>query len=433
MSKGLPYQKFCLTNGLTVILYPMSSVRSVYAVLYVRAGAVYEKENERGISHFAEHAAFLGTKKYPSPLAISLGTENLGASLNGETNKFYTQYWIRLPGVNVAEGIELLRQIVFEPILSEKAILGERGVVLSEFNDFWHNPERRFGYEFWRRRFKREDHPYGWRALGVPETIETFNKEQVVGWRGRYYCPANMILAVAGNLGGKQFRKLVENNFTKREKGIKANEPKFDPNDYSDFTLYYQEENRPQIKFEISFPAFGWRQASRRKRATLGLLNRVFGGGTASRLFQRLREKERFVYGVGSDINLHYSWLGNLGIFGSVPIDKLIPSMRAMKEEINLLIKNGVNEREIEIAKNFATASSLMSFDSPENIAYYLGSQEFDGEEIWLPERYVEEGTKVTKKEIDDLAREIFNYQKMNIGLLGKIPPETLKEIKSAF
>jgi len=433
MRTKLPYHKFRLSNGLTVLLHPMNSVRSVFAVLYVKVGAIYEKENERGISHFVEHAAFLGTKKYPSPLAISLSKENLGARLDGETNRFSTQYWTRLPWVNVAKSIELLRQIIFEPILDEKAILEEKNIVLSEFNDFWHNPDRRFSYEFWRRRFKQKDHPYGWRAIGVPETIETFNKKQVVKWRERYYCPANMILSVAGDLEKEKIRKLVESNFATEKGGVKASEPMFDPDGYSDFTLYHQEEDRPQIKFEISFPAFGWRQASRRKRAALGLLNHVFGGGAASRLFQRLREKEKFVYSVGSDVNLHHSWLGNLGILGSVPIEKIVLSMRAMKEEIDLLVKNGVSEKELGVAKNFAAASSLMSFDSPENIAYYLGSQEFDGEEIWLPDKYNEEGMKITKNEIDDLTREIFNYQKMNIGLLGKIPPETLEGIKSTF
>jgi len=72
-------------------------------------------------------------------------------------------------------------------------------------------------------------------------------------------------------------------------------------------------------------------------------------------------------------------------------------------------------------------------FDNPEGIAYFLASQEFDEEEIWLPERYLNEAQKIAREEINGLVKEIFNYSKVNICLLGKIPPEILKEVEKIY
>lgn len=428
-----PYQRFILPNGLTVLLYPIEKVYSIFAVLDVRVGAVYEKQEERGISHFAEHVVFLGTKKYPSSLKISQREENIGAKLDGLTDKLVTQYWMKLPSLNMEKGLNLLHQIVFEPLLNEKDIFKEREVVLSEFNDFWHDPNRKFGHETWRKRFKQEEHPYSYRSLGIPSTIQQLDKELVVSWRNKYYHPKNMILSIAGNLESNDaIRKIIAKTFGKEPAGTKAEELKFDSHDYSNFSLYYQEEPRPQIKFILTFPAFGWRQVPRRSRLAMRLLHHVFGGGPASRLFQRLREKERFVYRVGSDFGF-YPWMGDFEIWGSVPIEKLVLAMKAIREEIDRLVKEGVDEKEVKQTKSFLSASTLMGFDNPESIAYYFASQEFNQEGIWLPERYIEEVEKITKDEVNDLAKKIFDYSRINISLLGKVAPETIKQVEKVF
>lgn len=78
-------------------------------------------------------------------------------------------------------------------------------------------------------------------------------------------------------------------------------------------------------------------------------------------------------------------------------------------------------------------AQAMMRFDNPGSVAEYFGEQLFYNEEIWLPEKRVEEIGKITKLEIDTLAKKIFNFSKLNIGLLGDVSSEILKEIKDTF
>ena len=74
-----------------------------------------------------------------------------------------------------------------------------------------------------------------------------------------------------------------------------------------------------------------------------------------------------------------------------------------------------------------------MHFDNPVSIAYYLGSQVINEEELWFPEDYIRERNKVTKKDLDQLAKEMFDYSKVNISLLGNIPQKTIKEVEEIF
>ena len=351
MKKKHPYKEIVLPNKLKVLHYQMKSVMSMFALLYVKVGSVYESKNKSGISHFTEHLSFLGTNKYPSPLAISQATENMGARNNGHTRSFSTRYWINLPYTNTEKGIDLLHQHVFEPLLKNDDIQKEKNVIISEFNDFWHNPDRRFEYENWKRRFKQKEHPYSQIILGVPETIKSLEKTDFLSWRKKHYSPANMLLVVAGNIDEKNLRNTIEKNFGKNKPGSKVEKPKPPNKAYSGFSIYHQKEPRPQIRFLVSFPLFGWKEVQRQKRVQMNMLNHIFGRGSASRLFQRLREKEGFVYRIGSVFRT-YSWMGVFTIWASVPVEKLLPSMKVLKEEIDKLVKGGVTEKEINLSRN---------------------------------------------------------------------------------
>jgi len=427
-----PSGRFNLKNGLTVLFYPTKSLLSTFAVVFVRVGAAYDNDAEIGMSHFVEHLSFTGTKKYPSALAIAQAADAVGAKFNGGTGELRTQYHIKMPYLHFEPGIKILSELVFYPFFAKGEIKKEKNVILSEFNDIWHNPERRFNYEVFRQRFKQKEHPYARLVVGNPEKIKQFSESKAILLRKKYYQPANMVLSIAGDLAKNSVLKTAEKYFDYGQKGIETKEKKFDRGDYSDFGYYYQEEKRPQIQFVISFPGFGEKELSRKERIVLSFLAYILGRGRRSRLNLRLREKEGFVYKVGTDYTC-YPYLGDFLIWGSVPVDKLLPAFSAVKEEIEKLMAKGIPGDELLLAKNSYAASLLMQFDNPEAIAYYFIVQEFKKEEIWLPQRNIEEDEKITAKEILTLAGKIFDYKKININLLGFVPPELQKRVQSVF
>jgi len=304
MNKKYPFQKFTLPNGLTILLYKMDSVMSTFAILYTRVGAIYEKQKERGLSHLTEHLAFLGTDKYPSPTLISQEAEQRGMIYNGSTSQSSTFYSVHLPHSFISYGLEILHQFVFKPKNSTADLEKEKEVVISEYQDFWHNPERHFYHEIWRKRFRQKEHPYSFRPMGIPESINNLDISEVKAWRNKYYNPSNMVISVSGNFNADDLLMRLKETIGKEKSGKTAEEPAFAKDDYSGFTTYIQEDPRPQIIFDLTFPAFGWREKGRMERQKLRILNRIFGGGQSSRLYERLRRKERLVYRVGSNTRL---------------------------------------------------------------------------------------------------------------------------------
>ena len=93
----------------------------------------------------------------------------------------------------------------------------------------------------------------------------------------------------------------------------------------------------------------------------------------------------------------------------------------------------GFTPKELTRAKGFLSASIQMQFDNPPAVAGFLGSQEFDKEEIWFPEDYIRAADKVTKEDLHKMAKNIFDYSRLNIGLLGNVPDKTVKEIEKMF
>ena len=107
--------------------------------------------------------------------------------------------------------------------------------------------------------------------------------------------------------------------------------------------------------------------------------------------------------------------------------------MKIIKEEVDRLEKNGITEKEIELARSYLTASTLMKFDRPESIASYFGGQVFDEEEVWFPEDYIRQVNKFNKEQLDELAKEIVDYSKVNISLMGEVPQKKLKAVEAIF
>jgi len=426
------YKELLLPNGLKVCLYPIETLMSVYAIAKIRTGAIFEKENERGISHFVEHAAFLGTNQFPTQKDLGVYAENNGISYSGATGNHFTDYTTYSPYTNLEKSLGLLYELIFESKLDEESVLKEKQVILSEYNDFWHTPERRFEQEFWRKRFSWENHPYSWRPMGTPETVRKLNISDIMKWRKKYYTPTNMVLCIVGNFKISEIENVIIKTFGPLKKGIKHEEPKFSSNDYSDFNLYYLSDKRPQITFGLSFPSFGFRETERKDWFKVRLLNQVLGGMRTSRLHSRLREKERMVYKVGSFYTFH-SWMGGLEITGAVPVEKLPTAIELTKEETLKLKNSGITTKELECAKNRLSYSIMMAFDNPESVARDISGQVFDDLEVWFPKQTIKMIKEIKKEEVEGLAERIFDFSKINIGLLGNVRQETIQEIDNIF
>jgi len=433
MSLRSNYHEFFLPNGLKVCLFEIPSVMSVYAEITIRVGAIDEKENERGISHFLEHSAFHGTEKHPSHKDIAEYTESHGIWHIAGTGGSSTHYQVKFPDNEKENGIDFLHELVFKPLYKPEDIEREKQVILSEYGMFWNNPDRKFGQMSLEKRFQGKPHIYARRPMGVPDSFMNMKPEQLMKWKNKYYCAKNMLLTLAGNISLKEAKQLTRKYFAKEVPGEFNEQPFCSKKDYSNYSLYVQPENRDQIGFELNFPLYGTGDKKREERITTYCFLRSLGGCTSSRLFQRIRNKERLVYSIRLSQTM-YKHLGLVSIYGSATKNNILNVMRAIREEVDLASTKGITEDELKLSKNAQKASIRMGFESPETVAGGIIRQIFDtDQQYWFPEDEEKFLKTLKLKDVNNSIKGIFDYEKININLIGELNDKEIKDIEKVF
>ena len=102
------YQRESLSNGLRVLTAPLDHAQSVACYIMLAAGSRYERAENRGIAHFAEHMFFKGTERRPTARDISLTVDRIGGEVNAFTSKEYTGYYIRCAGEQRDQALDVL-------------------------------------------------------------------------------------------------------------------------------------------------------------------------------------------------------------------------------------------------------------------------------------------------------------------------------------
>ena len=432
MNRELPYRKLLLPNGLTVFLVNIKTVKTFYASLYVKVGAVNENRKNNGISHFLEHFIHQGTKNYKSFELFSEAIEFEGMYQNAQSGSFSTVYYVDSPSEKGEKALDFLYELVFLPTLPASRLNHVKKIVLSEYFGYWSEPQNKFKQKMFLGRMRGEN-VYQYDSLGRPETIQSFTREKLLAWKNKYYQPANMILSVAGNFSQRKIMTKIKNSFGKKKSIGKIEKPSRLKVTYSDFLTYYQKEKSNQIRFLLTFPTFGFKEVKMRKLLQLGLLNFIVGDSPSSRLAKLLRENNNLVYSVGSD-TVSFPFMGEFIIGGSVAKENLFLSMQLIKKELEKIKNNGVQKKETQKAKNLYRRNVVcFNFETPLQITDWVVGEELSGRKIRLPEEYMRMVEKISKEEIGYLAQEIFDFSKINIGFMGNLKKDEIEKATSVF
>ncbi|MBU2219246.1 insulinase family protein, partial [Patescibacteria group bacterium] len=288
-------EKKVLDNGLRVIIVPMKNSEAVTIQVLVGAGSRYEPKKINGISHFLEHLFFKGTKSRPKPGQVHKDLNRIGAAYNAFTSKENTGFWVKSSVEDFDVGLDVVSDILLEPLFKNEEIEKERGVILQEISMYEDEPRRRvidivenvlYG-----------DQPLGRDIAGTKETINNIKRTDIVKYESDNYLSKNMVVIAAGNIDKKTAFKKIKNVFSRIRKG-----------ENKSFQRIKISQKSPQIKiikkdsdqthFALAFRGYDMFDE---KRYILNLLSVVLGGNMSSRLFTEIREKLGLAYYV-------YSW-----------------------------------------------------------------------------------------------------------------------------
>jgi zinc protease len=344
----IPYKKFNLKNGLTVIIHEDHKAPVVSVNLWYHVGSKNEPAGKEGFAHLYEHLMFNGSENYNDDFFKAL--EKVGATgLNGTTNTDRTNYYETVPSnaFEYALWLESDRMGHLTGAIDQEKLDEQRDVVKNEKRESDNQPYSKLQYALFEELFPA-GHPYSHSVIGSLETLDKASLEDVHQWYKDYYGPANTVLTIAGDVDTAEAKKLVEKYFGHIPSGpmvdrIKASVPR------PDTTKRVVLQDKVQLPFFIkvyTMPEYGHKDAN-----ILNIVSDVLSSGRSSRLQKRLVYDDKLALAVFAQAQT----MEIAGMFAviAVPVPgKDLGKIEAIiNEEIERFLAEGPTEEELHRIK----------------------------------------------------------------------------------
>lgn len=403
-----------LKNGLTLITVDLPHLDSVTTMVAVGAGSRNESKKEMGIAHFFEHMFFKGSKKYPSALEISTLVDGIGAVNNAFTSKEYTGYWIKSAAKNIELSADIISAGLSEPILAEDEINREKGVIVEERRMYQDNPGRFVWDLFFDLVFR--DTPLGWNVIGEEKIVNSFNRFNFLEYMQKFYSPANMALIFAGKIGNRA-ENLAEKYFTNMPHYEDGEPVSFKPKNQIEPLVRVLHKQTDQV--HIILGGLGYNRKDPR-RYIVALLASILGEGMSSRLFIQVRERRGLAYHVMADTD-DFRDTGLWAIYAGLKLEKALEGVEVIKAEIDRLMSEQVSEEELQKVKEMQRGHMAIREESTNFLAQYYGLQWVIDRKIETPQEYLAKLDAVTAKDIQEVAKDLFGKNRLNLQIIGPL------------
>ena len=400
-------------NGLTILTDKMPDVRSVTLGFFFRQGSRHEPNELNGISHFIEHAVFKGTAKR-NALQIAIETDRLGGNLDAFTMHEETGFAIKIVDNQLEKAFDLLADMLVNPLFDEKELKREQRVIIEEIKMTEDSPEDILGEIFNEKLFP--NHPLGFSIAGTPRTVRTFNYEATRKYHSETFNAGNLIITAAGNVEHAQIVDLTD-KFFDSETGNRKPETRNLKPELAAPIIIKKNNNLEQAHLIIAAPFV---DAKSERRYAADILANALGGGTSSRLWQKIREEKGLAYSVGASAAM-YQDCGVFSIYAGTSPKQTEEVLDISIAELRRVVKSGISSEELELIKEQTTASILLGLEDSSVRAGTLARLEMvHGRQISLEET-IEKIEAVSLAEVQSLAREFFRTENIAFGALGNL------------
>jgi predicted Zn-dependent peptidase len=342
-----------LDCGARLVTEQMADVRSAAIGVWVGTGSRDEDDPRAGASHFLEHLLFKGTPTWKAA-EIAEAVDEVGGDMNAYTTKEYTAFYIRLLSEHLPLGLDVLGAIMTDPALAASDVDAERQVILDEILMHADEPADFAAEQCSAALFP--GHPLGREVLGVPDSVNALDQDEIRRFFDLHYRTSNMVVAAAGDVDHERLASEIDRRFASRGGGAA---PERTPPDHSPRTLAVTRRPTEQAHLVLGLRGFG-RHAE--ERWPLAVLNHVLGGGMSSRLFQEIRERRGLAYSIWSE-RTHYEETGALNVGVGTAPEHVGEVLGLIHAELDRLGKEGITDRELSVAKGHLRAETLLSLE----------------------------------------------------------------------
>ena len=344
----IPYQKFVLDNGLTVIVHEDHKAPIVAVNIWYHVGSKNEKLGKTGFAHLFEHLMFGGSEHSPERYIDAM--ERIGATdLNGTTNSDRTNYFENVPtsALDLTLWMESDRMGHLLGSLDQKTLDLQRGVVQNEKRQGENQP-----YGVTRQLITQNTypagHPYSWTTIGDMADLDAASMKDVQEWFKTYYGPSNVVIVLAGDIDAKTAKEKVEKYFG----DIPAGPPVAH---HEVWIAKMTGEHRQKVQDRVpqariykvwNMPEYGSSDAD-----YMNLVSDVLSQGKTSRFYKRLVYDDQIATNANAFVNLNEIG-GQFRVQATArPGQNLAQVEKELDEELARFLKEGPTAGELQRAK----------------------------------------------------------------------------------
>ncbi|MDE3199390.1 MAG: insulinase family protein [Acidobacteriota bacterium] len=401
-----------LPSGLIVLTERMEHVRSVAMGVWFKSGSRCEPAETNGISHFVEHMVFKGTRSRTAQ-HIAREMDSIGGNLDAFTGKETICFNVKSLGDHVPIALDVLGDLVLNPIFAESDIERERGVILEEIKIDEDNPDvlvhELFTQNFWK------DHPLGKPILGTTSTVARLSQQQLFDYHNDRFHGGNMLFSAAGDLDHDDFVEQVATKFAPLASGTLMDEELAPPT--SARIILRNKKSLEQVQICLGVPA---PPITDENRYVTLILNTILGGGMSSRLFQTIREERGMAYSIFSDLS-PYRDTGTLCIYAGTSASRALEAIDLILLELRKMKQEPLSAEELKRAKDQLKGNILMGLESSNARMANLARQEMYFQQFFTVDEIIARIDAVTVDQVQLMAQKLFDPERIAVTLLGRL------------
>jgi predicted Zn-dependent peptidase len=387
-------RKRVLPNGLTVISAHSPS-KTATLMVAVNTGSIFETIKENGITHFVEHMVFEGTKKR-NALQITNEIEGIGGEIGAYTSNERTCFYIKVLPRHLDRALDVLFDIMHNPIFQKASIEKERKVIMDEIN-LKHDEPRFYQWELFMKTLF-PSHPVSYPISGTEQSIKSVDRNRLLDYHRRYYVPNNMKVVYAGPKN-----TAIENRIEKVfwvMKSCRIDRPHIP---------FPKSAGKKVVQRDVSqsYLVFGYQTVPRSNRDsyTLDVIRAIFGKGLSGRIVEEIRAKKGLAYEVGCQ---HEAGI-DFGFF-AVYLSTQRRNIRKCESIIRRHFARigDLGAKELEEAKNYLEGEFVIEMEDNRKYADALAFWDYCCLNINLDD-YLKHIRSVTKKDVVRVAKRYFS------------------------
>ncbi|MDO8560736.1 MAG: pitrilysin family protein [bacterium] len=407
----MEFERFRLSNGIPVVVSPISGYAPVVIQAWFSCGSRTEEKHENGLAHFNEHMFFRGGRDFPDAESVERELRLLGDVNGAFTNTEWVFYSMTVSPLHFRRAMRVFSDMLVFGRMPADSIEKERNIIIQERKRAQDDRSVVAEEEF--EDFLFGDQPLGRRILGTEETIRSFTRDDVLGYKERYYGYPNMVLVVAGGTGVDEAYDALEEHFgiiVPRQRVVWR--PFVPPDEQLPVRFLRTKEAKQAHLFIGGFaPSL---------KSPDAYAVEVLCKALSSRLWSSVRLERALAYNVSAE-STFYADCGLVSVSAAIDSEEraISSAIKLIFSAIRDMTSGNISDAEIDETKTMLHSGFDLSFESVTSIAAFLGGHELQYGRAKTPRVVHEEIDRVTKADLIRLAGALWQEEIVSAFLLA--------------